>query len=75
MFGVIIAIVVVVTVMIGAVGRYMFKRRQAEARRREALAKPYEPIVFIPGTLYVKDITDFRTRGGDYWVESSSADV
>jgi hypothetical protein len=50
MFGVIIAVVVVVTVIIGAVGRYMIKRKQAGARRREALAKPSEPLVFIPGT-------------------------
>jgi uncharacterized membrane protein YozB (DUF420 family) len=50
MFGVIIAIVVVVTVIIGAVGRYMFKRKQVEARRREMLAKSSEPVVFLPGT-------------------------
>lgn len=49
MFGVIIVIVVVVTVFIGAVGSFLFKRRQAENRRREALAKPMEPTVFIPG--------------------------
>jgi hypothetical protein len=46
MLGVIIAIVVVSVMLIGAVGRYWFKRRQAEKRKRSEEPKP---LVFIAG--------------------------
>jgi len=44
MLGVIIAVVVVVVMFIGAVGRFWFKRRQARNRKRPEEPKP---LVFI----------------------------
>jgi len=76
MFGVIVAVVVVVTVIIGAVGRYLFKRKQAETRRREMLARASEPLVFIPGPGN-ETITGLRVPPPTYNVDTppSYADI